>query len=230
MISPEIKLGAQCDCTRLVVLKLLVGWISSHCISAVWLGTPCNSWTQARRGPPGSSWCRIRSRSHILGLPNLRPQDVHKIQHGNATAAASARIIKACINHHVPCVPENPGSSPIFHSPYIAPLIAHSESTSVTLDCCQLQARWRKRTRLVAWNMPHVTELEKRCQGRQGLCSRTSQRHITLEGVDPVSKQLWTKIAEPYPTSFCRKAASISDKTIEIIRNNNLTRLLNNCL
>ena len=47
VLSFDIKLGAQYDCTCPVVLKVVMGWISSHCISAVWLGTPCNGWTQA---------------------------------------------------------------------------------------------------------------------------------------------------------------------------------------
>ena len=41
----------------------------------------------------------------------------------------------------------------------IAPLAALANSTHTTFDFCQYGTRWRKRTKLVAWNMPHISEL-----------------------------------------------------------------------
>ena len=91
-LSFEIENGPHFDVTKRHIINLIKGWISSNCLLGVWLGTPCSSWSRARRGPPGSSWCQIRSSSHILGMPNLKAADQEKILLGNATAKASSDI------------------------------------------------------------------------------------------------------------------------------------------
>eukprot|EP00959_Pyramimonas_sp_CCMP1952_P415989 8715538-Pyramimonas_sp.AAC.1 len=70
-ISVDILKQPWFDLNRRVVQTTLLGWITSNVVSAVWTGAPCCTWSQARRGPPGSSWCRLRSAEHVWGLPNL---------------------------------------------------------------------------------------------------------------------------------------------------------------
>ena len=76
----------------------------------------------------------------------------------------------------------------------------------VKLDQCQYGARWRKRTGVLLLHAPCST-LDCRCSGRGGRCSRSGSYHIPLAGVDPVSKRLWTQLAQPYPRAFARAAA-----------------------
>ena len=57
----EIDDGDEFDLLRPAVRKLLLGWVTSGVIRGAWLGTMCSSWSRARRGPPQSSWCAIRS-------------------------------------------------------------------------------------------------------------------------------------------------------------------------
>eukprot|EP00974_Lingulodinium_polyedra_P055849 5371272-Lingulodinium_polyedra.AAC.1 len=47
------------------------------------------------------------------------------------------------------------------------------------------------------------------CCGHGGRCSRALLRHVVLAGTDPLSKRLWTAIAQPYPPSFAFKAATV---------------------
>ena len=57
----------------------------------------------------------------------------------------------------------------------------------------------------------------KLCHGRHGLCSRTGKPHIHFTGMDPKSKRLWTKIAEPYPSQLCSPLwAMIRDSTAQL--------------
>ena len=49
--------------------------------------------------------------------------------------------------------------------------------------------------------------LGKTCAGRAGVCSRTLRPHLQLSGRDPVSRKLWTQIAEPYPRNLSESLA-----------------------
>lgn len=88
-LSFEINLGDEFDVSRPATLRLIGGWIRSHCVCGVWLGTPCASWSRARRGIPGSPGGPLRSEAHITGLVCLPPADQTKVRLGNRTAEAS---------------------------------------------------------------------------------------------------------------------------------------------
>ena len=123
----EIELGDQFDLCRSATIKLIEGWLSSHCVAGLWLGTPCTTWSRARRGPPDSAWCAIRSSKHILGFEGLRLRDLEKVRLGNLTAKVSARLIRRCIALHIPCGLENPLTSMF----WIFPFLAQVDSASV---------------------------------------------------------------------------------------------------
>ena len=206
-MSFELKVGLEYDLSRPCTLRLIEGWISSKAVVGVWLGTPCTTWSRARRGPPGSSWAPLRANQALLGLPNLRPVDVERVQVGNATARASARIIRCCERQQCPVYLENPATSMLWISPFIAPLLRRKSCKVVNTDFCQFHKPWRKRTKLAAWHTPELATLSRLCSGKHGCCSRTGRPHRVLAGSDPISKRLWTQIAEPYPAALCTRAA-----------------------
>ena len=173
----------------------------------VWLGTPCTSWSRARRGPPGSGWCQIRSNQHIWGLPNLLPRDVARIKLGNSTLRASARVIRTAVNVGCPSILENPLTSMLFIAPPIAKLLRLPCASFAKTHFCQHGARWRKATGLAAWHASIPDNLQLTCSGHNGICSRTNKPHIVLSGADPVSKILWTSIASKYTDRFGARAA-----------------------
>ena len=207
-VSLDLRLGPEMDITMPHVQRLLIGWMSSNCVAGLWLGTPCASWSRARRGPPGSTWCAIRSATHLYGLPNLRPIDQHKINIGNNTMKASARLISAARRFGVPCFLENPSTSLLWLADPIQKQAAFG-SRRCTFDFCQFGTRWRKRTTVMMWGAPLSPELERRCSGRRGCCSRTGAPHIQLSGSDRASGQMWTHIAEPYPRALCHTIADL---------------------
>ena len=200
-------MGPEYDLTNPRVLSLIEGWITSRAVIGVWMGTPCTSWSRARRGPPGSGWCAIRSNDHLLGLPNLTPADQIRIRLGNATARSSSRLIRFCIRANCPIYLENPAASMLWICPYIKPLLDKPGCHHVNTDYCQFGKPWRKRTKIASWNTHELDFIERHCTGKQGLCSRTQEPHIVLTGTDRSSGRLWTQVAEPYPRAFCTLTA-----------------------
>ena len=75
-IAFDINNGYHFDLTNPTVVSVILGWISSGCILGVCLETQCSSWSRARRGPPSSNWCAIRSNTYIYGISGLRPCDL----------------------------------------------------------------------------------------------------------------------------------------------------------
>lgn len=76
----DIGNGPHFDFTHRRVHAIIKGWMSSGCIGGIMLAAQCSSWSRAQHGPIGSSWGPIRSKQHILGLPNLLPRDLCKVK------------------------------------------------------------------------------------------------------------------------------------------------------
>ena len=206
-INFELSHGPWFDVTRRPVLELIVGWISSGIVAGAWLGTPCSSWSRARRGFPGSPGGPLRTRTHIYGIPGLNAVDKQKVIIGNHTMRASARIIRCCLDHHVPVGLENPAGSFLRQAPPIALLAQHAAARNHCFDMCAFGCRWRKRTRVVLWHAHDVPRLRACCRGRRGKCSFTQRPHIILQGYDG-NGHLWTKRAEVYPQCLANLLAN----------------------
>ena len=151
VVSVDILRFPWFDLNRPVIQSTLLGWITSNVVVAVWMGTPCCTWSQARHGPPGSSWCRLRSSSHVWGLPNLDPRASEACKRGNLQLKFSLRVVRACLRVKTPVALENPGTSWMWHVPSLQRLALHRDSHDCTTDYCSWGARWRKRTRVQIW-------------------------------------------------------------------------------
>lgn len=225
-LSFEIDLGGLFDSLCPEIQQLIFGWLRSGCIGGIWLGTPCTSWSRARRGPPGSPWGPIRSRAHIYGLPNLSDPDKVKISVGNASMRFSAKIIDTCYKCGVPVVFENPAPSMIFEAPPIRKLLKFG--VRIHVDMCQFGAKWRKRTALVGWHCEGLHNLSLLCTGKQGNCSYTkvNQPQIVLSGHSKEHKCLWTHVAQEYPLKFAHQAAHMLSSAFENIQTISKSRML----
>jgi hypothetical protein len=225
VICVEISNGAQYHVLNKQVQSILFGWISSGAVAGIWLGTPCTSWSRARHGPAESNWGPLRDNSNIMGLPNFRPKDHDKVRVGNATMKCTSQVIKLCIKLRVPCFFENPAGSMMWLAPKIAILCGDPCHNLSITDFCQHGARWRKRTRVSSWHAIDCPKFKTTCSGRKGICSATGKPHVIFKGADPVSKQLWTHIAQPYPLRFARLAGSLMTNSADNLKNNRLHTL-----
>ena len=184
------------DLSHPTVLRVLHGWLSSGVVLGVWLGTPCIMWSVAHTTPV------VRTRKFLYGVPGLAGKHKHAVLAGNATAKASADIIGACAQAHIPCFLENPQSSILFLAPCIHKLRQHPACQEFVLHYCQYGAPWRKATKVCTWFSTSAGP-QKRCAGPRPLCSRAQQRHIALSGSSPQGVP-WTRIAEPYPLQWAK--------------------------
>ena len=207
-IAFDINNGFHFDLTNPTVVSVILGWISSGCILGVCLETQCSSWSRARRGPPSSNWCAIRSNTYIYGISGLRPCDQLKVDNGNTQARNTAKIINSCIHHFVPCLMENPQTSMLWDAPCISRLCRLSLAQCQSFDMCQYNTRWRKSTKVISWHCGHELDLQRKCQGRNGICSLTHKPHIVLTGPSNVPGMLWTSLAQVYPDALARKLAN----------------------
>eukprot|EP00959_Pyramimonas_sp_CCMP1952_P120763 2524864-Pyramimonas_sp.AAC.1 len=65
-----------------------------------------------------------------------------------------------------------------------------------------------KPTRISAWLSPSLHSLQKICNCRHGLCSRTQKPHIVLTGKAPGGKN-WTALAASYPPRLAQSDAKL---------------------
>ena len=151
-----------------------------------------------------------------MGLPNLSDRDKARISLGNRSLAFSCRIISACIALGTPVAMENPGNSMLWMVPRLRKLAQHHSAVRCCFDFCQYGAPWRKRTVVLAWHCVPA-DLNRRCCGHKGLCSRSKRHHIILQGAGPGGR-LWTSIAEPYPAPVARAAARMLIQSSEALR------------
>eukprot|EP00972_Heterocapsa_arctica_P022513 3310733-Heterocapsa_arctica.AAC.1 len=78
VIEWDVKLGPEYDLLVPGNLRRLLSWIAI----ADWihLGTPCSSFSTARRGKPGSPGGPLRTVAHPMGLPGLPEKDALKVK------------------------------------------------------------------------------------------------------------------------------------------------------
>jgi len=198
------------DVTLDALRRLLVSWTHAGIIKGMWLGTPCSSWSSARRRRPGAPRGALRTRAAILGHPEAwaRPRDAQRLADGNRTARTSAQLIQACVQAGCPVILETPSGSLLWAFPPLARLCRLSCSASVTLDQCRFGSLSRKRTRLQAWHAGNLEPLRRLCCGKEGRCSTTGEQHVILEG-----KLTWA--SSRYPSAFAAAAAGYLDNFLE---------------
>ena len=99
--------------------------------------------------------------------------------------------------------------------PEMKKLIAKTGAFFITTEQCQWGHRWRKSTRfLMAGVDPQDAEsLARRCP--PGICTRTGQPHIHLQGCSPGGKKTMTEIAAEYPRALCKALVRILAITVQ---------------
>lgn len=114
-LAYDIEYNSWCDLCNLKILQSVLSFIQkhSHRIALVWMGTPCSSWSRARKHDGGPKPLRD-DRQNLLGFLDVSPQDRNNIFLGNSLMATSARIARHCSLLHISYVIENPFSSRIW--------------------------------------------------------------------------------------------------------------------
>ena len=165
-------------------------------------GTPCNSYSAARKedgGPPP-----LRSVEFPDGLPDLSDQNVYIVIMGNLfnerTCEACAAIIDVGGDFSI----ENPLHSLLWETPSMRLLVWNARAWFADFDQCAFGAPSRKPTRLVLSNQRMQRSLQRSCPG--------NHVHIVLKGKvysEQFKKVVFrTKLAQEYPWDLCGSMAA----------------------
>ena len=171
-----------------------------HRFSLLGIDLPCNTWSRARRGPPGSCFpqpLRGDDAHTILGLPDLSEKDAATVKAANRMVIGACKLIRRALRLGIPGYLENPMCSRLWLCPMIRKLLQDTRVTVVKVDMCQYGTQWMRPTKLMVWNVNKFDML--RCRSR-GVCDRTSKAHLVLTGIS--GKRFLTEHAQVYPKAF----------------------------
>ena len=152
-IQIDIRYVMPVDVTNRAIADVIVHHIMLKRVSGVWLGTPCSSWSLARRGRAGRPGGPLRTIGEFIwGHPDAlaRPKDRRKIFQGNRLARISYRIIYACHLHGTPWAIENPGSSRIWKTPLFKQIKAWKDVDVRLTHMCAHGEAYKKPTRIMS--------------------------------------------------------------------------------
>ena len=198
----DVSHGPRFDLTVRKFQEEILHLIATEQIAFVRLGTPCSSWSRARRWDGRGPGPLTDHRLFLMDYPNLSPKDQLKVKVGNNLTRFSAKVFRCCLQHQVPVALENPHASRLWlASPIKHFLIPCSGYTDFGMD----GKPYRKRTR-VMWANVVLSGCRRQCCTSKGLCSRTGIRNQQLQASQ--GGQFLTLWAQPYPHLLCRRLAT----------------------
>ncbi|CAK9012348.1 unnamed protein product [Durusdinium trenchii] len=205
-IAYDIAYGTACDVLQPAVLHRILRFLHKHqgSIAMVWLGTPCTTWSRARKHDGGPPPLRD-DEQNLFGFDDLSFSDKRKIQDGNSLLSVSEQIISTCIALNLCWAIENPWSSRIWLTPYLKQLA--DRFTLMRIDFCAYHMPWRKATGILFGGPFSLLHLARECVPQHGRCSFSNRKHIVLVGKDSAGQWL-TRRAQPYPFHLCHAIAN----------------------
>jgi len=206
VVSIDILYGPHCNLVFNDVYQELLEWIRSGRVWGLWLGTPCQGFTRARRAPPGSALPnRLRSNEQARGLSGLRPKDAAVLHLSKLLADRAGVLQRTARDHGVIGGEENPCSSFLGKFRTRETFLKHADVETFIVDYCACGTPWRARARLLLWgHQPEPSLLKLRCHGR-GTCEFSKRPRLQRTGTS--AGEFLTKKKNAYPDKFCRIVA-----------------------
>ena len=176
----DILMGPDYDLTKHSVQILFFGWLRAGWVCAVWMGTPCNSFSKARNQPGGPA--ALRDKDHFNGLLDMRPCAVTAVRLGHLLARFSARVFVLCCLFLLPVVIENHHTSWLWEFPPMRRLLSRRDSTFTITELCGWQKLpFRRSTGFASANIDMSAIGNIRCLGAaRGCCKFTNKPHQPL--------------------------------------------------
>ena len=179
------------------LLAKLKNWVRSGVVRLVHFGTPCTTFSRARRddgGPPP-----IRSPEHLNEIPGILADDQVKVDMGTEFLDITISLAALASEFDAAWTIENPLSSMMWLMPQMIELQATLAAATVELHMCAYGALSMKPT-LIPCSGKHLQNLERKCPGKSSV-----HKHVELKGWKWVNdKQVYlTKLAQVYPDQLC---------------------------
>ena len=189
------------DTTHMAIRTLILTWLRSGELDGLFLGAPCDTFSQASTRP------RLRSLEFPLGKPGLSAANKHKVHNGNACLSFSCNLIRECRRLNVPVIMENPRTSYIWTGKTRKRLLQFAQM--YTTHYCMFNMPWQKPMRFASWNCIDTRRLSRICRPIGGCCQKTHEPHQVLSGWSKYHEKRWTRVAEPYPWPLTRLIANV---------------------
>ena len=205
VVELDILKGEYCNLLNPMIARTVEQWIINGWVSAIFVATPCESMSRARRAP---LWSRmphqLRSAAHPSGIPQLEGRDLETLQRGNRLSRIASKFIKLAEENNVMGFEENPASSYLWDLHDRPRRAKHPSFHTHAFEQCAFGTPYRKRTRIDSW---HVSlPLAPSCSSK--LCKYTGQRHQVLSGIHNKGGEFCTKGAAAYPSKMCNRLAA----------------------
>ena len=185
VLTYDIKDSPEQDLLDCDVQEEVKSLVANGSVIGLGAAPVCSSLSRAITPP----W---RSPSHPHGIPGLLPHQQAKVDQGNQFAKFVGEIAQLCLDQNIPFWIENPWASFIWNLPELLKLQKVPDVGFWLFDFCRFSTPWRKRTRVLTntW----LRNQRTLCTGRK--------KHVLLRGRCKERKQLFTKLAEPYPKAL----------------------------
>lgn len=208
-IAFDIEYGSGCDLLCKTVQYRLVRFIKRwhDYIKMIWLGTPCTSWSRARRLDGGPQPLRDDT-DNLFGFKHLNQKDLERVEQGNLFLDVSKYFIDLALRFSLHWVLENPFTSRIWLTPHLRALQSLGGQLH-EVHFCAYGTPWRKSTGLLS-NIAALHTIVRLCHPQLGRCQHSGKRHVILSGKDKSGVWL-TRRAQPYPFALCEAVASVLD-------------------
>ena len=189
-VLPDVEKakGRQFDLLNPRAQNFLLSLVKTGVLWCVHLGTPCTVWSQARHNIRNSGKAR------------------YKEAVGVALALFSARMIRACLRHHVFVSLENPQTSRLWQFGPIRDLFKIRGMFFLTLHMCAYNQPYKKPTSILT-NMSWLRALQKRCDGGHAHQQLRGSESVIIDGICQTRNR--TTGAGAYPESLCRLWAQL---------------------
>lgn len=132
---------------------------------AVFLGTPCETYSALRKERPGPR--PLRSAEEITGLSTgLSQEEKKKLKEGNERTEFSCKVMRACYDYSVPFTLENPEpirDVSLWRMPNIQEVTQLRGVRHADLDQCMVGCETTKPTRLLYYLVTHANLNNLRC-------------------------------------------------------------------
>ena len=202
--------------------SILAGWIEAGIVVILHMGTPCRSWSRARRAP---LWSRmphqLRNRIAVYGLKELVGNDSKIVEEGNLLSKRGQLLYSTCRRLSVSCSEENPAQSYLWlaHGRISRHQVAAASSYLFTM--CAFGAPHKKRTRIDGINvsLPELGDADCNSQ----ICAFKKCRHIPLSGLS--DGKFVTSATAAYPLRLARVIADGHAAALERRQVNSLWKL-----
>ena len=131
--------------------------VAAGAFRCVFMGTPCETFSRARTGPPGPRPLRTAQSPYGLPRGSLTEREFEQVRLGTYFALQSCRMAQAAIRAGVPWGLENPEpmGNPVslFALPEFQDLAESRDVRVSDFDQCHLGAGSKKPTRVLSWGL-----------------------------------------------------------------------------